>query len=489
MDKLVLDLHDIEKSFMHQDILSIDSLKVYESERIGVVGSNGAGKSTLLNIIAGKLKPDSGQVIRNIDFEYYEQIESLDPDYERIDPEYLSRLEVPDYEARNFSGGEGTRLRLAEFFSTYHFGLLLDEPTTHLDSQGIQFLIDQLKYYYGTLIVVSHDRYFLDEVVDTIWEVSDSHVTVYPGNYSDYRNLKEEELIEQEHNYENFIKEKRRLEEAAQEKQDQAQKMENVSQKQKDKAIKPNRLASSKQKDTVQAAAFKSAKAMQKRADQLEEVEKVEEDKEISFPEAKNLAIHNRFPIMGEKVTIQVGEKVLFKEADFQLPLGKCIGIAGPNGSGKSTLLDYIVKDGPGITLSSKIVFSIYNQHDYQLKDKKTMLEFLEEDSYIDEALIRTILNNLGFDQTEITKKMVCNLSGGERTRLVIAKLFTDPSNVLVLDEPTNFIDLATIEALESLIASYQGTVLVTPHDKYFLEKVADQIWQVQDQKLKLVKY
>ena len=117
------------------------------------------------------------------------------------------------------------------------------------------------------------------------------------------------------------------------------------------------------------------------------------------------------------------------------------------------------------------------------------MLEFLEEDSYIDEALIRTILNNLGFDQTEITKKLVCNLSGGERTRLVIAKLFTDPSNVLVLDEPTNFIDLATIEALESLIASYQGTVLVTSHDKYFLEKVADQIWRVQDQKLKLVKY
>src|SRR5699024_6478376 len=172
MEKLVLELNNIEKSFMSKEILTIEDLKVYENEKIGIVGANGEGKSTLLNIIAGVEHADTGQVNRLIDYNYYKQIEdALSYDYTRMDPEYLSRLGVPEHEAEHFSGGDQTRLRLAEYFSTYSFGLLMDEPTTHLDTDGIQFLIDQLKYYYGTLIVVSHNRYFLDEVVDKIWEV------------------------------------------------------------------------------------------------------------------------------------------------------------------------------------------------------------------------------------------------------------------------------------------------------------------------------
>src|SRR5699024_6319192 len=133
-------------------------------------------------------------------------------------------------------------------------------------------------------------------------------------------------------------------------------KMASVSTKQKNKAVKPDRLASSKQKDMVQKAAHKAAKAIQKRAEQLDEVQNVAEEKVINFPQPKNLEMHNDFPIMGNKVTIQRGSKVLFDEASFQLPLGKRIGITGPNGSGKSTLLEYIVNDGEGITLSNKIV-------------------------------------------------------------------------------------------------------------------------------------
>lgn len=490
MEKLVLELNNIEKSFMSKEILTIENLKVYENEKIGIVGRNGEGKSTLLNLIAGKLKPDVGNVHKTIDFEYYEQIrENIEPNYVKIDPEYLSRLDVPDHEVTHFSGGEQTRLRLAEYFSTYQFGLLMDEPTTHLDTEGIQFLVDQLKYYYGTLIVVSHDRYFLDEIVDTIWEIKDGKITVYPGNYSSYQEQKEQELIEQQNAYEKFAKEKDRLEQAAIEKQERAEKLSNVSKKQKNKAVKPDRLSSSKQKDTVQKAAHKSAKAIQKRSEQLEAVEKVEPDRLIQFPESKNLEMHNDFPIMGQKVTIQKGEKRLFDEANFQLPLGKRIGIVGPNGCGKSTLLEHIITDGEGITLSNKIVFSVYKQMAYQLAEDKTILEFLKQDTHLEESIIRSILNNLGFSQTEIVKKLVTNLSGGEATRLVIAKLFTDPSNILILDEPTNFIDVQTIEALEVLIKSYKGTVLFTSHDKYFVENVAEQIWRVEDQQLKLVEY
>ena len=490
MENLVLELNHVEKSFMSKNVLTIENLKVYENEKIGIVGGNGEGKSTLLNLIAKKMKPDIGNIHRLIEFEYYEQIkENINPDYTKIDPEHLSRLDVPSHEVAHLSGGEKTRLRLAEYFSTYNLGLLMDEPTTHLDIEGIQFLIDQLKYYYGTLLVVSHNRYFLDEIVDIIWEVDNGKITVYPGNYSIYQELKQQELIEQQNAYEKFIKEKSRLEQAAKEKQARAEKLSNVSEKQKNRLVKPDRLSSSKQKDTVQKAAHRSAKAIEKRVEQLETVGKVETDHLIQFPEPENLEMHNDFPIMGQKISIQKGKKYLFDEANFQLPIGKRIAIVGPNGSGKSTLLNHIITNSEGITLSNKIVFSVYKQMAYQLTEDKTILEFLKQDSHMKEPIIRSILNNLGFEQVEIVKKIVSDLSGGEATRLAIAKLFTDPSNVLILDEPTNFIDVQTIEALEVLMKSYRGTILFTSHDKYFVENVADQIWRIESRKLKLIEY
>ena len=490
MENLVLELNHVEKSFMSKNVLTIENLKVYENEKIGIVGGNGEGKSTLLNLIAKKMKPDIGNIHRLIEFEYYEQIkENINPDYTKIDPEHLSRLDVPSHEVAHLSGGEKTRLRLAEYFSTYNLGLLMDEPTTHLDIEGIQFLIDQLKYYYGTLLVVSHNRYFLDEIVDIIWEVDNGKITVYPGNYSIYQELKQQELIEQQNAYEKFIKEKSRLEQAAKEKQARAEKLSNVSEKQKNRFVKPDRLSSSKQKDTVQKAAHRSAKAIEKRVEQLETVGKVETDHLIQFPEPENLEMHNDFPIMGQKISIQKGKKYLFDEANFQLPIGKRIAIVGPNGSGKSTLLNHIITNSEGITLSNKIVFSVYKQMAYQLTEDKTILEFLKQDSHMKEPIIRSILNNLGFEQVEIVKKIVSDLSGGEATRLAIAKLFTDPSNVLILDEPTNFIDVQTIEALEVLMKSYRGTILFTSLDKYFVENVADQIWRIESRKLKLIEY
>ena len=238
MNQLVIELKNIEKSYQNKDILQIEDLKVYENQKIGIVGRNGEGKSTLLKLISGEIKPDTGEINTKIDFQYYRQIESeIQPDFTKIDAEYLSRLNVPAHNVQHFSGGEQTRMRLAEYFSTYHFGLMMDEPTTHLDREGIQFLVDQLKYYYGTLIVVSHDRYFLDEVVDIIWEIHDGKITVYNGNYSDYQVQKEQERMEQENAYENYLKEKNRLEKAAKVKQAQADKLKQVSTKQKNKEI------------------------------------------------------------------------------------------------------------------------------------------------------------------------------------------------------------------------------------------------------------
>ena len=490
MNQLVIELKNIEKSYLNKDVLQIEELKVYENQKIGIVGRNGEGKSTLLKLISGEIKPDMGEIDTKIYFQYYRQVESkIQPDFTKIDAEYLSRLNIPGHNIQHFSGGEQTRMRLAEYFSTYHFGLMMDEPTTHLDREGIQFLVDQLKYYYGTLIVVSHDRYFLDEVVDTIWEIHDGKVTAYSGNYSDYQVQKEQERIEQENAYENFLKEKNRLEQAAKEKQAQADKLSQVSSKQKNRAVNPGRLGSSKQKDTVQKAAHKSAKAIEKRVEQLDDVEQLQTDKAIYFPTPKMLDIHNDFPIMGQDVTIKRGDKVLFDEMSFQFPLGKRIGMVGPNGSGKSTLLQHILEEGTGITLSKKVVFATYKQMAYQLSGEKSMVDYLMEDTEYTEPIVRSVLNNLGFNQNAVSRKAVKDLSGGEATRLVIAKLFTAPSNVLILDEPTNFIDVQTIEALETLMKSYNGTILFTSHDQYFMKNVAEQIWAVNNQKLERIEY
>lgn len=489
MEQLVININNMKKTFLNKEVLEIDELKVYENEKIGIIGANGSGKSTLLKLMTGELKPDSGEIETHIDFRYYAQMkEELTPDYTAIDAELLSRLNIPEHESHSFSGGEQTRLRLAEFFTAYHFGLLMDEPTTHLDAAGIQFLVDQLKYYYGTLLVVSHDRYFLDEVVDTIWEVANGQVQVYKGNYAAYQEQKELEKMAADHAYESFMKEKSRLEQAARKKKAAANQMSQVSAKQKNRSVNPGRLDSSKQKDTVQKAAHKAAKSMEKRAKQLEKVEKITEARPIHFPQPKTLEMHNPFPIMGEDVTIKRGDKLLLDKVSFQFPLGKRIGIVGPNGCGKSTLLQHIVSDGEGITLSKKIVFSIYQQMDYQLKADDTMVDYLMQESDYEEALVRSVLNQLGFDQAETSNKALSDLSGGEATRLVIAKLFTDPSNVLILDEPTNFIDLQTIEALESLMLHYPGTILFTSHDQYFMKNAAQQIWAVEDRQLKLVK-
>ncbi|WP_161878235.1 ribosomal protection-like ABC-F family protein [Alkalibacterium sp. MB6] len=486
MQELVLELKNIEKSYNGKTILSIDDLKVYQNERIGIVGDNGQGKSTLLKLINQSIEPDKGQVRMLTDFQFYSQIEEETGLFrDQVDPEMLSRLNVPKYSTDVFSGGERTRARLARLFSRYTLGMLMDEPTTHLDSEGIQFLIDELTYYYGTLLIVSHDRYFLDQVVETIWEVKDGTVAVYPGNYTEYVEQKAQNKLEAERKQEAVRKEKARLELAVKKKHEQAQKMSKVSHKQKNRNIRPSRLSSSKQKDTVQKAAHKTAKSIEKRMEQIEDVDLPAVQRTIQFPEVKTVEIHNPYPVMLENVTIIRGDQILLEEVDAQFERGKRIAITGHNGAGKSSLLSHILNKEEGVRLSPKVRFAVYRQMDYKLAESTGILDYLLYESEYSEPLVRAVLNNLGFDQSD-TDRAVSNLSGGEATRLAIAKLFTDPSNIIVLDEPTNFIDLSTIEALEHLLRDYKGTVFFTSHDKYFVDRVADQVWEINDQKLYL---
>jgi len=489
MQELALELKNIEKSYSGKTILAINNLKVYQNDKIGIIGENVQGKSTLINIINKLIEPDKGEIQSMIDFQYFKQVENNQSvDFEKVDPEIVSRFKVPLHCDKFYSGGEETRSRLAEVFSNYSMGLLMDEPTTHLDGDGVRFLIDELTYYYGTLIVVSHDRMFLDQVVDNIWEVKDGSVNVFNGNYTSYVEQKEQQELDQERKHQNFVKEKGRLEKSVKKKQEQALKMSKVSQKNKSKNIRPSRLSSTKQKDTIQKAAHKTARAIEKRIDHLDVVDRTNQSKDIQFPNSSTIEIHNPYPIMGDNINISAGNSLLLKNVNFQFKLGKRIGLSGPNGSGKTSLQQHIIEEKEGVKLSPKVKMSVFKQMDYKLIGEINVLHYLLQDSDYQESVIRAVLSNLGFSQDELSKS-ICHLSGGEATRLVLAKQFTDPSNVLILDEPTNFIDVKTIEALEKLIKAYKGTVIFTSHDSYFMKRLAEEVWEIKAKGLVLSKY
>lgn len=166
MENVCVELENVEISSLDRLVLNIPRLAIHQFDRIGIVGKNGAGKSTLLKLIAGHIRPDLGKVKRFIEFAYFDQLATLDD--QNADYELMGKLSIPETDVENYSGGEQTRLKLANFFSGYHEGLLIDEPTTHLDEEGRQFFLDELAYYYGSLVLVSHDRYVLDQLVTKI---------------------------------------------------------------------------------------------------------------------------------------------------------------------------------------------------------------------------------------------------------------------------------------------------------------------------------
>lgn len=187
MEQICFEIENVEVTYLDKEILKIDRLAVHQFDRIGVVGKNGAGKSTLIKLLAGKISPTSGRVNRYIDCGFFEQLEA--PAKVEADLSLLGKLAVPKH-SKQLSGGEQTRLKLAQLFTHYYEALLIDEPTTHLDQEGISFLVEELAYYYGALVLISHDRSVLDKLVTTIWEIEDEKVNVYTGNYSEYMERK-----------------------------------------------------------------------------------------------------------------------------------------------------------------------------------------------------------------------------------------------------------------------------------------------------------
>jgi macrolide transport system ATP-binding/permease protein len=432
-------------------------------------------------------RTEKGHVKSFADFAYFDQLTS--PVKSEVDYELIGKLLILHTEIEHFSGGEQTRLKLAQIFSTYHEGLLIDELTTHLDEAGTQFFIEHLAYYYGALVIVSHDRYVLDQLVTKIWEVEEGYVTEYTGNYSDYIEQKELQRKQQQDQHEKYIKEKSRLLKAAEEKMKKADKITQANGhiSKKETKAKANKMFMTKSKDTSQKAVQRAAKAIEQRVEQLESVEAPKEDQTLRFHQPSALRLYNKFPIMADRLTLKAGKKTLLKEASFQFPLGSTIAIKGNNGSGKSTLLRHIFQKGEGVIISPKAVIGCYEQMGYQFEKDENVLSYMKERSDYEESKIRAVLHAMNFTGNDI-KKNVGDLSGGETIRLVLCQLFLGRYNVLILDEPTNFLDVYCIEALERFLKAYEGTVLLVSHDRTFIDRVAEHEYVIEKQKLVLVK-
>ncbi|TEB07547.1 putative ABC transporter ATP-binding protein [Pelotomaculum schinkii] len=466
---LLLEANNIKKQYGDRLVFSIDSLKIYQNDRIGVVGINGCGKTTLLNVLTGNEFPGEGTVRRYGGHAYITQLD--DPPDRALDRMMGKKFRVPDSEWETMSGGEKTRLKIARGFSAPCSILFADEPTCNLDLDGIRLLEEQLKKFEGALVIVSHDRSLMDALCAKILEIESGKVTEYAGNYSDYKRQKEAEIERRRFDYEQYVREKHRLTAAI------------IEIKQKSVAMKktPSRMGNSEarlhRRKTGQkmAKVDRAAAAIEKRIGQLEKKEKPAKPVEVNMYLQEQGRLYCRSVITGQEVSKSFGNKLLFDKICFEVPAGRKVALVGDNGSGKTTLLKMIAAGEKGITLAQNARIGYFRQDLGILDEEKTILENVIKDSVFTQRDVRLMLAQLLFKDEYVHKKVKV-LSGGERVKAALAKIFVSGYNIIVLDEPTNYLDIYSLEALEKVMKEYMGAILFVSHDRKFIDEIADQV-------------
>lgn len=356
----------------------------------------------------------------------------------------------PGTPIHTLSGGQKTRLALAKILLEAPDILMLDEPTNHLDIATLTWLEDYLRGYPGAILVVSHDRYFLDALVDTIYEIERTSSKRYTGNYSRYMELKAAEYEIQLKHYEK--------------QQEEISKLEDFI-----------------QKNIVRASTTKRAQSRRKALDRMDRLDKPLGDlKKAHFSFEVEQTTGKEVLVVQQLSVSFDGENPLFRNASFDLWRGETVALIGPNGIGKSTLLKALTgdlqPDNGTIKWGANVRIGYYDQEQTGLNANNTVLEEVwSAYSHLEEARIRTVLGNFLFSGEDVLKK-VGSLSGGEKARVALAKLMLLKANVLILDEPTNHLDLFSKEVLESALMDYEGTLLFISHDRYFLNKMAERI-------------
>lgn len=474
---LNLEINNLKKYFCDRLILEIDNLKVYSEDKIGIVGLNGAGKSTLLNILCSKIEADEGYIKVYGSYSYISQLE--EPNYDVRDKELCSKFKLNNNN-NNLSGGEKTRFKIAEAFSKKCSVLFADEPTSNLDISAVKIFEEMLSNFNGGVMLVSHDRELLDSVCNKILEIENGKVKLYDGNYSDFIKQKKMQRERMEFEYNQYVKEKERLEKAAVEIDSKTSSMKKAPKRMGNSEARLHRkMGNQKSK----AKLDKTRKAIYSRLEHLEVREKVInlEKANIDF-EALN-TVHSKIVITGENINKAFKDKIIFNNAKFQIFNGDKVALMGDNGCGKTTLIKMILKGEEKIKISKALKIGYFSQDLSILDESKTALYNVMKTSIYEEAFARLILSRLLFKREDVYKE-VSVLSGGERVKLSFAKMILTGSNMLILDEPTNYLDLYSIEALEEVLKDYDGTILFVSHDRKFIKKVAEDIFTIKDHKI-----
>ncbi|HWQ31151.1 MAG TPA: ABC-F type ribosomal protection protein [Negativicutes bacterium] len=466
---LMLEISNLKKYYGDRLILDIKDFKAYYGDRLGIVGANGVGKTTLLDLIAGRNVPDEGAVRTYGELSYITQLE-VDGEQE-IDSRTAREFGLDFDSLETASGGEKTRFKIAGSLSENSSILLADEPTANLDIPGIELLEEKLGRFKGLLLLVSHDRELLDKLCTGIVQVENSTIKLYSGNYSQYRRQKDMEQDRAQFEYEQYAAEKKALEEAIAEKINRRTSMRKTPRRMGNSEARLHKMGNQKANLNLS----KNIKAMESRIDRLEVKEKPKEQQKAKIDIQEQERPVSRVLISGEGFTKAFGPRVLFRDGSFKVLNGSKTALVGDNGTGKTTLLKMIIEGNEAIRLANGVRLGYFSQGTEILEDEGTILENVMSGSVYPEHFARTMLARLLFRRDDVYKK-VGRLSGGERVRTCFARIFCSGANVIILDEPTNFLDIYSMEAVENALGLYEGTVLFASHDRKLIGSVADRI-------------
>jgi len=481
--KELLKLQDISYEIKDTFLFEHVTATVKQGEVIGIIGRNGAGKSTLLQFIRGMLVPTAGE-IKGLQTVKMAIVEQELAHFNRMEittreADLLSKWKVPNVPFAALSGGEKLKMRLAEGFSQGAQILMLDEPTNHLDEQSTTFLIKQVQNYKGTIIVVSHDRYFLDSVATKIWSIEDKRLIEHNGNYSNYMAEREHRRLTQQRAYDKQQKNIERIE---------AQMQELTAWSQKGHA-QSTKLEGFKEYHRVKAKRLDSqVKSKKKRLEaELEKakVEAVKPESEIRFSLGTNQRVGKRF-LETKNVSLLFDDRLLFKDVNITAQFGDKIAVTGTNGSGKTSFLKVILgqlKAEGEVWVSPAANIGYLTQEVFDLPLDQTPEQYFYQETFEERGKVRNLMKNLGFTSTHWTSS-IGEMSMGERVKCKLMAYIVADKNVLILDEPTNHLDLPSREQLEQTLAQYNGTLLVVSHDRYFLDKVTNSVWEVHGQQI-----
>lgn len=484
-----LEIRNVKKSFGDLEVLKNISFMVQYGDRIGIVGANGSGKSTLLNLIQDMDEANDGYIYinKNCSIQLMEQDAGLqkisDTNYQTDEygekQKYLKMfgMDASNNDLNVLSGGEQTKLVLSDVLSKKPTLLLLDEPTNNLDYYGINKLVGVLNLYSGSIIVVSHDRYFLDQIVDRIIEIEDGVSTEYKGNYTQYKIEKNKRFDDQMHQYEESKKRQKHIE-------DSIIQMKQWSNKAHQNSTKPDLSGvkmGAKEKKRVKAKKMdKRMKNYVKRLEKMQEdeVKRPVEEKSVRF-DLENAEVQGKHIINAENIKKNYGEKVLFEKSSFFIERGEKIAVFGSNGCGKSTLIKLIQGkiqlDEGELWISPSYYPFILEQTFTDYDTKFTVLQYLTKKYGTISGLSRIILNNMGLSARHM-EQVTSTLSYGEQMKLKLAEAILDQKNFIILDEPTNHLDLKSREMMEKTLTDYQGTLFIVSHDIYFLKKICNKV-------------